>query len=94
MVTPNSYYCKKANDEYYQYIRGNQQQKPIKSLHKKPFTKPLPEECIIQKIRQVFWLVHPAAPSHPQGAVAKITEENSGLTATGIAPDFNGIPFY
>jgi hypothetical protein len=33
MVTPNSYYCKKANDEYYQYLRGNQQQqKPIKSL--------------------------------------------------------------
>ena len=32
MVTPNSYYCKKANDEYYQYIRGNKQQKPVKSL--------------------------------------------------------------
>ena len=31
-VTPNSYYCKKANDEYYQYIRGNTQQKPVKSL--------------------------------------------------------------
>ena len=22
MVTPNSYYCKEANDEYYQYIRN------------------------------------------------------------------------
>lgn len=21
MVTPNSYYCKQANDEYYQYLR-------------------------------------------------------------------------
>ena len=21
MVTPNSYYCKEANDEYYQYLR-------------------------------------------------------------------------
>ena len=32
MVTPNSYYCKKAADEYYQYIRGRQQSKPAKSL--------------------------------------------------------------
>lgn len=32
MVTPNSHYCKKALDEYYQYIRGGQQQKPVKSL--------------------------------------------------------------
>ena len=32
MVTPNSYYCKKAADEYYQYIRGGQQSKPAKSL--------------------------------------------------------------
>ncbi len=32
MVTPNSYYCKKANDEYYQYLRGRQPQKPVKSL--------------------------------------------------------------
>lgn len=32
MVTPNSYYCKKANEEYYRYIRSNQQQKPVKSL--------------------------------------------------------------
>ena len=32
MVTPNSYYCKKATDEYYQYIRGGQQNKPTKSL--------------------------------------------------------------
>jgi hypothetical protein len=22
MVTPNSYYCKEANDEYYQYLRN------------------------------------------------------------------------
>ena len=32
MVTPNSYYCKKATDEYYQYIKGGQQSKPAKSL--------------------------------------------------------------
>ena len=32
MVTPNSYYCKKANDEYYQYIQNNRQNKPAKSL--------------------------------------------------------------
>ncbi len=32
MVTPNSYYCKKAIDEYYTYTRGASQQKPIKSL--------------------------------------------------------------
>ena len=32
MVTPNSYYCKKAADEYYQYIRGCQQSNPAKSL--------------------------------------------------------------
>lgn len=32
MVVPNSHYCKKANDEYYQYLRGGQQQKPVKSL--------------------------------------------------------------
>ena len=23
MVTPNSHYCKEANDEYYQYLRTN-----------------------------------------------------------------------
>lgn len=32
MVTPNSYYCKKAMDEYYQYIRGVTPVKPAKSL--------------------------------------------------------------
>jgi hypothetical protein len=32
MVTPNSYYCKKANDEYYAYIRGTTRQTPVKSL--------------------------------------------------------------
>jgi hypothetical protein len=32
MVTPNSYYCKRANDEYYQYVRNNQPQKLVKSL--------------------------------------------------------------
>ena len=31
MVTPNSYYCKKATEEYYQYIKGNKQP-AIKSL--------------------------------------------------------------
>lgn len=30
MVTPNSHYCKEANDEYYQYIRskGNTASQP------------------------------------------------------------------
>lgn len=32
MVTPNSYYCKKATDEYYQYIKSGQQSKSAKSL--------------------------------------------------------------
>ena len=32
MVTPNSFYCKKANDEYYQYLQGNKQQPVVKSL--------------------------------------------------------------
>lgn len=32
MVTPNSHYCKKANDEYYQYLRNGQQNKQAKSL--------------------------------------------------------------
>ena len=32
MVSPNSYYCKKAADEYYQYIKGGQQSRPAKSL--------------------------------------------------------------
>ena len=32
MVTPNSYYCKKAADEYYQYMRAGRQNKPAKSL--------------------------------------------------------------
>ena len=32
MVTPNSYYCKMATDEYYQYIKGGQQVKHVKSL--------------------------------------------------------------
>lgn len=25
MVTPNSYYCKEANNEYYQYLQNNKQ---------------------------------------------------------------------
>ena len=33
MVTPNSYYCKEANDEYYQYLRTKNVKQPIqKSL--------------------------------------------------------------
>ena len=33
MVTPNSFYCKNASDEYYQYVRSNGgNQKPVKSL--------------------------------------------------------------
>jgi hypothetical protein len=33
MVTPNSYYCKEANDEYYQYLRNKKApQPPQKSL--------------------------------------------------------------
>lgn len=32
MVTPNSYYCKKAADEYYQYIRSSKQNNSIKSI--------------------------------------------------------------
>lgn len=34
MVTPNSHYCKEANDEYYQYLRNkNIKQLPVqKSL--------------------------------------------------------------
>ena len=33
MVTPNSFYCKKANDEYYQYLRTKNAQQPAqKSL--------------------------------------------------------------
>lgn len=41
MVTPNSYYCKEANDEYYQYLRnkntnGKQPvQKSLRSWDKK-----------------------------------------------------------
>lgn len=34
MVTPNSFYCKEANDEYYQFLKGTQNQAPIKSLKK------------------------------------------------------------
>jgi hypothetical protein len=34
MVTPNSYYCKKANDEYYAHIRGNNATTQVKSLRK------------------------------------------------------------
>ena len=33
MVTPNYYYCKKANDEYYQYLRTKNVKQPAqKSL--------------------------------------------------------------
>ena len=33
MTTPNSYYCKEANDEYYQYLRNNKINQPVqKSL--------------------------------------------------------------
>jgi hypothetical protein len=33
-VTPNSYYCKEAIDEYNQYAKGTQPQAPIKSFRK------------------------------------------------------------
>ena len=33
MVTPNSYYCKKAVEEYNSYIKGNYA-KPVKSLRR------------------------------------------------------------
>lgn len=33
-VVPNSTYCKEANDEYYQYIKGPAVQAPIKSFRK------------------------------------------------------------
>ena len=32
MVTPNSYYCKEANDEYYQFLRNKKSNTPQKSL--------------------------------------------------------------
>jgi hypothetical protein len=33
MVTPNSHYCKEANDEYYQYLKNkNTKQSAQKSL--------------------------------------------------------------
>lgn len=33
MVTPSSYYCKQANDEYYQYLQSKKANQPIqKSL--------------------------------------------------------------
>ena len=39
MVAPNSYYCKDANDEYYQYLQGKkmgqQNQKSLKPWDKK-----------------------------------------------------------
>ena len=41
MVTPNSHYCKEANDEYYQYLRNkninskSQQPKSLRSWDKK-----------------------------------------------------------
>lgn len=36
-VTPNSYYCKKAADEYYQYLRGDKlpKQKSLRSWDKR-----------------------------------------------------------
>ncbi len=39
MVTPNSYYCKKANEEYYQYMQNNKvgqtAQKSLRSWDRK-----------------------------------------------------------
>jgi hypothetical protein len=41
MVTPNSHYCKEANDEYYQYLRSKNNtaampvQKSLRSWDKK-----------------------------------------------------------
>ena len=39
MVTPNSYYCKEANDEYYQFLRNKKtnlpSQKSLRSWDKK-----------------------------------------------------------
>ena len=33
MVTPNSHYCKEANDEYYQYLKNKGSKQPVqKSL--------------------------------------------------------------
>ena len=40
MVTPSSYYCKAANDEYYQYLHnkknGQQNQKSLRPWDRKP----------------------------------------------------------
>lgn len=33
-AVPNSRYCKEAIDEYFQYVRGNQPQAPVKSFRK------------------------------------------------------------
>ena len=30
MVTPNSYYCKEATDEYYQYLRAKNTKQPVR----------------------------------------------------------------
>ena len=32
MVTPNSYFCKEANHEYYQYLKNNQIGRDTKSF--------------------------------------------------------------
>lgn len=32
MVTPNSYFCKEANYEYYQYLKNNQISRDVKSF--------------------------------------------------------------
>ena len=32
MVTPNSFYCKEANNEYYLYLNNKNQAQPQKSL--------------------------------------------------------------
>jgi hypothetical protein len=53
----------------------------------------LPESCWLFLIRQVFWLVLNIAsfPNYFSGYGNDCLGVE--LTATGIAPDFNGIPF-
>jgi hypothetical protein len=56
--------------------KGARHRTKTKLSHIPLFIKPLPEALYNTKtIRQVFWLVFLAAPSHPQGQWQKITEE-------------------
>ena len=75
--------------------KGARHRNKTKLSHIPLFIKPLPEALYNTKNDKAGFLAClPGGAFPPTRAVAKDYRGVYRLTATGIAPDFNGIPFY